>query len=134
VVTEAEFQDQVIHLARLYGWRCAHFRPARTEKGWRTPVQADGKGFPDLVLVRGPELIAAELKADKGRVSPEQQAWLDAFTAVGDAIGNLLLEAYGGARLDGLAEPLPAHPRVEAVVWRPRAFEIVHARLRRRPR
>jgi hypothetical protein len=50
--TEREFQRQVIDLARLLGWRCAHFRPGRTARGWRTPVQADGAGFPDLQPVR----------------------------------------------------------------------------------
>jgi hypothetical protein len=50
-----------------YGWRAAHFRPARTAKGWRTPVAADGAGFPDLVLVRRTRIVAAELKS--GRVT-----------------------------------------------------------------
>jgi hypothetical protein len=47
VLSEAAFTDAVIELARLGGWRVAHFRPARTASGWRTPVQGDGAGFPD---------------------------------------------------------------------------------------
>src|SRR4051794_27414866 len=58
---EAVFQDQVIEIAHIYRWRVAHFRPAQTSRGWRTPVAADGMGFPDLVLIRQPEMIIAEL-------------------------------------------------------------------------
>lgn len=74
---EAEFTAQVIQYARLHGWRVAHFRPALTAKGWRTPVQGDGKGFPDLVLVRGGEIVFAELKCGKNKPSAEQREWLD---------------------------------------------------------
>lgn len=84
-IQEEEFAAQVLELARLCGWRSAHFRPARTAKGWRTAVQGDGKGFPDLVLiheVRG-ALVAAELKVGNNRASPEQKAWLRAFRAIG---------------------------------------------------
>lgn len=81
--TEAGFQRAVIELARLYGWRVAHFRPAQTGKGWRTPVQADGAGFPDLLMCRGGRIIAAELKAERGRVSAEQIDWLAALEAAG---------------------------------------------------
>lgn len=76
---EGEFQGQVIKLARLFGWRVAHFRPAKTSKGWRTPVSADGKGFPDLIVAKAPKLIVAELKTDRGKTSDDQDAWLEAF-------------------------------------------------------
>jgi hypothetical protein len=97
--SEAGFQRAVIDLARLMGFRVAHFRAAQTARGWRTPVQADGAGFPDLVMVRGNRIIAAELKAQAGRVSDEQLAWLDALAAAG----------------------------CESYVWRPRDWErVVH--------
>jgi hypothetical protein len=80
---ERDLQDAVIKLGRLYGWRTAHFRPAMTKYGWRTPVQGDGKGFPDTILVRGDRFIVAELKAERGTVAPEQQAWLDDWRQVG---------------------------------------------------
>jgi hypothetical protein len=90
-VTEAELQACVIDLAHVYGWKVAHFRPAMTAKGWRTPVGADGKGFPDLVLCKPgkdersefhrfsepSELMFVELKAKKGRLTLEQIDWLD---------------------------------------------------------
>ncbi len=75
-VTEAEFQQQVLELAKLRGWLRAHFRPGRTKSGWRTAVSGDGAGFPDLVLVRPPRLIFAELKRNGGKVSHDQLVWL----------------------------------------------------------
>lgn len=75
---EDAFLKQIIELAHLYGWICAHFRSVNTDKGWRTPVQADGAGFPDLVMVRE-RIIFAELKSDKGKVSDTQSEWLAAL-------------------------------------------------------
>ena len=102
-VSEAEWQRDVIDLARTLGWRIAHFRPALTKHGWRTPVAADGAGFPDLILVRD-RVIAAELKSRTGKTSAEQDAWLAAFAAAG----------------------------AEAHVWRPDDTDQVLATLRRR--
>lgn len=81
-ISENEWQRQVIDLAHLFGWKVAHFRPAQTTKGWRTPVAADGAGWPDLVLVRE-RIIACELKRETGKLAPAQQEWLDALTAAG---------------------------------------------------
>jgi VRR-NUC domain len=74
-MTEAQLMAAVIDLAHVYGWKCAHFRPAQTSKGWRTPVGADGKGFPDLVLAKPHALFFVELKAENGRLTAEQEAW-----------------------------------------------------------
>ncbi|GIV07644.1 MAG: hypothetical protein KatS3mg017_0846 [Fimbriimonadales bacterium] len=80
-VPEREFQARVIQLARLCGWRVYHSRPAQYRSGrWATPLQGEA-GLPDLILLRPPRLVFAELKSEKGRVSKEQQAWLDALRA-----------------------------------------------------
>jgi hypothetical protein len=82
-LTEAEFTRQVIALAKLHGWLVAHFRPARTAKGWRTPCQGDAKGFPDLVMLRHERIIVAELKVGRGILTLSQDRWLLAFRRVG---------------------------------------------------
>jgi len=68
-MTEKEFLQQVRELANLCGWLVYHTYDSR-----RSP-----EGFPDLVLVRGNQIIFAELKGEKGRVRPEQRMWLDAL-------------------------------------------------------
>lgn len=87
--TEREFQQQVLEFAQLYGWKRAHFRPARVMRGgketWETPVAADGKGFPDLILVHRVRgiLIVAELKrSENEEPTTEQKDWLRAFEGV----------------------------------------------------
>ena len=79
---EADLQRTVIDMAQTFGWRVAHFRPARTEQGWRTPVAADGAGFPDLVLVRE-RVLFVELKSERGRTTPEQSGWLSDLQSAG---------------------------------------------------
>jgi hypothetical protein len=81
--TGAQFEAAVIELAQVYQWRVAHFRPAKTEKGWRTPVSADGKGFPDLLLLRADRQLVVELKTGRGKLTPEQVDWIEAFAAAG---------------------------------------------------
>jgi hypothetical protein len=75
---EDEFKDEVLRLAQNHGWLRAHFRPAKTVKGWRTPVEGDGKGFLDLVLVRE-RVVWAELKADGNTLSDDQVKWFKAL-------------------------------------------------------
>jgi hypothetical protein len=110
-MTEAQFQAQVVQLAGLLGWSWYHTHDSR-----RSPA-----GFPDLVLwhpgdvirergVRGPErrvnarFLLAELKTDKGRLSPEQR----------DTIATM------------------AQAGVAVHLWRPRDFDDVKAVLERR--
>jgi hypothetical protein len=63
-------------------------------------VEGD-KGHPDLVLVRPPRLVYAELKSDAGRLAAEQQAWLADLRACG----------------------------VEAYVWRPGDWDAIEGLL-----
>lgn len=121
-ISEDAWQKVVLDYAALTGWRRAHFRPARTERGWRTPVEADGAGFPDLVLVRQPELLIVELKAERGRLSPAQSSWLADLQACADAAEPWLHreDAPGGG-----------NPRLEVHVWRPSDWPEVERRLRR---
>jgi hypothetical protein len=81
-MTERELLDSVLELAHLFGWLRAHFRPAMTKHGWRTPVAADGKGFSDLLMCRE-RLVIAELKSERGQTTPEQLDWLAALSNAG---------------------------------------------------
>lgn len=80
---EVEFQRQVIDFARGYGWKVAHFRAVQVLKAngetfWQTPVDADGKGFLDLELVRE-RLVKAELKVGRNPMTPEQRDWSERY-------------------------------------------------------
>ncbi len=79
---EETFQKAVIDVAHECGWHAAHFRKSRTKHGWSTAVQADGKGFPDLVLVRE-RVIWPELKVGKNKLSKDQENWRDWLLAAG---------------------------------------------------
>lgn len=68
-MTEAEFQQSIIDLARLRGWLYYHTNNSQRS----TP------GFPDLILVRGPVMLAVEVKTDAGKTTDQQEAWLDAL-------------------------------------------------------
>lgn len=104
--SEADFQRAVIQLAQVTGWRVAHFRPAQNARGdWRTPVAADGAGWPDLVLVRGHRLLFRELKTEAGKLTLEQLAWGEALKAAGADWG----------------------------VWRPSDWDIIESALKKQP-
>jgi hypothetical protein len=86
-MSEREFTSLAILLAGYCGYRVAHFRPGRVKRGsgWETPIDGNGKGFPDLLCVHEERrhFLVAELKCGNNRPSPEQKAWLRAFAAAG---------------------------------------------------
>lgn len=72
--SEAAFQQQLVQLAAFYGWDLVyHTHDSRRSQ----------PGFPDLVLVREPEILFVEVKTQTGRVRPEQARWISALTACG---------------------------------------------------
>lgn len=77
-VSEAAFQQAVVELAKLRHWLVFHDYDSRR----------NAAGFPDLVMVhqRTGEVIYAELKTHKGRVSQAQQRWIDALTLGGASV------------------------------------------------
>jgi Holliday junction resolvase len=83
-ISEAEFQAQVVELAKLWGWRAYHTFDSRKSVA----------GFPDLILIRGERLLAVELKTDKGDTTPEQTDWLMAFGRVTDCTSFLWKPAF----------------------------------------
>ncbi len=92
-LSEKEFQRQVTDLAKILGWEPYHaWLSIHSPRGW-----------PDLALCRPPRLILAELKREKGTLSPSQERWL-----------ALLREC----------------PGIETFVWRPSDLEQIAAVLR----
>lgn len=75
---EEEWASFVIGAAKAHGWMVAHFRPARTTRGWRTPVEGHS-GSPDLLLARRGVVLLVELKRDTTKPRPDQAAWLAAI-------------------------------------------------------
>ncbi|MBT9133034.1 MAG: hypothetical protein DDT33_01565 [Firmicutes bacterium] len=57
-------------MAEHRGWAAYHVFDQKTY------ARRTSRGFPDLVLARPPRVIFAELKSDEGKLSPEQEAWL----------------------------------------------------------
>ena len=93
-ILEKDFQAQIVELAALAGWRLIY----HTHDSRRS-----NPGFPDLVMMRPPEIIVLEVKREKGRLTAEQGEWIDGFRACG----------------------------IEAHVVRPSEWERLVARLRR---
>lgn len=77
-MTETQLTDVLVEACRLYGYRISHFRPARTEQGWRTPVQGHS-GFPDLAIAGHGILLLVELKIGRAKLRPDQEGWRDAI-------------------------------------------------------
>ena len=88
--TERAFQAQVVRYAELMRWRWWHdgatnqrARCRRCHAALRCAecrelvrIVRNAEGFPDLVLVRRPRLVFAELKADRTPVTAAQQEWI----------------------------------------------------------
>lgn len=70
---EGIFQEDVIELAELLGWRVWHVYDSRRQKV---------EGMPDLILVRE-RVVWAELKGPRTRVEPIQVEVLDQLRATG---------------------------------------------------
>lgn len=97
-VSEAQWQDQLTSLALLNGYLVYH-----THRSDRSQP-----GYPDLTLVRAspPDVLWVECKTETGRVSPDQQHWLDTLKAAGH----------------------------DAYLWRPRHWDDAVTRLTRPPK
>ena len=74
--TEAQFMASVVRYAELMGWRCYHPHDSRRSRA----------GFPDLVMVRRPRVIFAELKSERGKLSRDQFDWLGALDQCGQEV------------------------------------------------
>ena len=69
-ISEAQHQAAVVELAQMHNWLVYYVPDSR-----RSPA-----GFPDLVLVRPPQVLFVECKTDKGTLRPEQREWMEALS------------------------------------------------------
>jgi len=67
-ITEKQFEAQVKEVAKIRQVD-AYYHPFLSK--WSP------KGYPDITIVKVPRLIFAELKSEKGKISPEQAEWLE---------------------------------------------------------
>lgn len=96
-ITERDFQRLVEDLASAHGWSHWHDNDSRRNR----------RGFPDLLLLRGPRLVVAELKVGRGVTKPEQRMWLRRFAAVGAYTAVWRPDAAPGAeKWDGRVDQL----------------------------
>ena len=120
-MTERDFQKAVIGLARVCGWKVAHFHDSRLQIRPGVFVgDRDAAGFPDLVLCHPKHGVAfVELKADKGRLRSEQHVWIGALHVARQVayvwrpsnwpeIERFL--RFGGAAPVGAGDPQPSDP------------------------
>lgn len=71
-MSEKQFQQQVVDMARALGWMAYHTHDSRRSQ----------PGFPDLVLVRE-RVVYAELKTETGKPTFEQTSWIEALKSAG---------------------------------------------------
>lgn len=71
-MTERQWMSQVLKMLRLAGWATYHTFDSRRSTA----------GFPDIIAIKERRMLAIELKADKGKATPEQIAWIRAFAQV----------------------------------------------------
>jgi hypothetical protein len=108
-MTEKELRTSIVRAAREFGWR-VYF----TWSSMHSPA-----GFPDLVLVRSARLIFAELKAEKGKTTPDQDAWLADLRQI-----NEYVAARSRVQIaDGTWVNFTGYVPPEVYVWRPADLE-----------
>jgi hypothetical protein len=99
-VTEAELFEAIRTLAHLLSWEIYHTHDSRRS----------APGFPDLVLMRPPELVFIELKTQTGRLTKAQQRWQDELAACGADVAvwrpSELTSGHISRRLDRVHEPV----------------------------
>lgn len=73
-VNEAPWQQSIVRLALTLGWEVYHTHDSR---------RTTSDGFPDLILARDGEVVAAEIKRWDGDVKPRQRIWLNLLARAG---------------------------------------------------
>lgn len=120
---EDGWQAQVVGWLRYYGWTRIYHAPHGAHGGGTKGARVmhggqlgEGRGFPDLVALKGPRLLIAELKTDRvKKLGPGQPEWIAAWESFGASVADAVNMA---ARSAGMRPD--ARPVVDVHVWRPR--------------
>src|SRR4051812_49625630 len=85
-ISERRFMAQVVRLAELLGWRVWHDRATNAPRACKAcaaplPVARNAAGLPDLILVRRPRVVWAELKAERNTLTDDQWEYIEALRA-----------------------------------------------------
>lgn len=79
-MSENALQQRCMDVLRVCRWHVAHMSPAHYRVGggerYVTPYNREAAGWPDILAIRGPRILAAELKTETGKLSDKQQQWL----------------------------------------------------------
>ena len=74
--SEKDWQSWVVDYALYNGWWVYHpYNSIRSEPGW-----------PDLTLIRGISLVFAELKTERGRLTPQQRNVMQMLEVAGQEV------------------------------------------------
>jgi hypothetical protein len=83
-MTGKQLQRAAIQVCHARGFIVAHFTAAQVRQGvFVTPIKADGKGFPDMIVAGHGRVFAIEVKGTNDYVKPEQREWLNRLEAGG---------------------------------------------------
>lgn len=82
---EEAWQKLVLEYAERGGWLRWYIPDVMWRRAFvnQTPMQFGDRGFPDLLLVRGNQVLFRELKAKGGTLSDHQIIWRDALREAG---------------------------------------------------
>lgn len=108
-MTEAQFQAWVIVKAKAAGWQLQfHVLRGQVKGQWLTNTST--RGVPDLWLLRPStgQLVVLEIKAHRGRPTPEQLAWIAGLQQVPGVEAYIVRPTDARDVLDLLARPYPA--------------------------
>lgn len=121
---ESSWHAQILGMLRLFGWswwhddatnnreRCRCGAEWVCTRGHRRVIRRNVKGFPDLVIWRGPFMILPELKTEDGKLSDAQQIVNASMADVLFARPAIWRPRHSNAIVEILREPGKAFARI----------------------
>lgn len=110
-ISEKQWQAIVYGAAVAGGWLAYHTHDSRRSAA----------GFPDCVFVKDGRVIFVELKTEVGKLSPDQQVWLDKLAHVEHVVSRVVRRL---AEKVGVTVEKKSYP-VQVYVWRPSDWPMI---------